>query len=157
MFTACRHQPNHELQRIYSKSYEFHNNKQIGSYAHSVTGKIYYNIDTAGNKTVFQYISSSDIKDASDAGYSSVLTFQADSGVTSFTYTNDELQQHLTNYSSGGAWSYFGPLLISKGYITGQKQGDNWKITIDIVLPEVDETAKLASISETATYKEVNW
>lgn len=157
LFSACQKRSSSNLTRVYSTTYEYHDGKQIIGTVNPANGKIYYNIDTAGNKTVFQYTSSSDILNADDANYSATLTFQADSGVTSFTYTNEELQQHLTNYSSGGAWSYFGPFLINKGYIKGEKQGDTWKISVDVTLPEPDDAANNTGMSGTATYKKANW
>lgn len=154
IFTACEKNVQSPV-RTYSKDFYYYNEKVIDSARNSATGDLYFTFNNKGKKTVFQWISSSDIPGANDAGYASALTFQADSGVTSFTYTNDELQQHLTHYYSYGAWTSTRHMLINKGYITGKKEGDFWKITIDVVLPAKDESAGIAAISESGTYIEV--
>ncbi len=155
-FTGCKKwtrtcfEPN-DSRRVYTKSTRL-STGHIDTATQNNT--LYYRQMADGHNTVFEYIASSDLPNAYDAGSTSTITFQADSGVTSFSYVHEEMARHLTHYTNTGGWGQQEQSLIKTGSISGMLMADgSWKVDINIALPKYDDNLENTGITETVFFK----
>jgi hypothetical protein len=119
---------------------------------HNSNGNINYKMK-ASNTTCFSYTMSSDIPGAYDAATGSSLYFMVDSGATTFSYTDAELEKRHTYYNTYDGWGGGGTWGINKGTINGYKDGNLWQVTINVPLPVDDNVTNTNYIKTTSTFR----
>jgi hypothetical protein len=153
--SACKKKEEQEIHSVY-EAYYFTNNKQIEMTPYAGSNSLRYNV-VSGNKTVFQYsaqTSNSGVRHYAHTGY---LRFQADSGATSFSYTDSVLAEHLTYYySMAGSPRNWGTY-VGKGTIQGEKLANStWRVYIDVTLYSPDTYLNISGIKENEVFTETD-
>ncbi|MBS1772220.1 MAG: hypothetical protein JST82_05125 [Bacteroidetes bacterium] len=121
----------------------------------------YTNTKRSGG-VVFYYSVMKDVKNGSEGYYDASLRFQADSGVSSFSYKDSVLAQKMTIFSSGeGGFAYALTVpmtLLYKGTISGTRQPDSsWIVDIHVLLPQFDPKIRMYRIDTTVHITEGNY
>jgi len=129
-FAACK-KSGTVLPPYYVESSELLGNSRLDTLTDPKSRNFHYQVNS-GKNTVFVLHYYKGPAGASAPNAESKLLFQADSGVTDFTYRGAELAAHLTGYEGT---DYPHSTLIDSGVITGHLSNRVWNVIINVTLP----------------------
>ena len=152
--SACKKKEEQEIPSVY-EAYYFTNNIQIEMPPGAVPpNSLRYNV-VSDNKTVFQYSAQTPNSGVRHYAHTGYLRFQADSGATSFSYTDSVLAEHLTYYYSMAGIPRNWGTPVGKGTIQGEKLANNtWRVYIDVTLYNLDTNLHISAIKENEVFTE---
>lgn len=136
-FAACKKPGTTVLPPYYQESYELTENAQIDTLTDPNSRNFHFDVNS-GKNTVFIIHYFKGPVGASAPNAESRLVFQADSGVTDFTYRDAELATHLTGYEGT---DYPQSVLVSSGVITGHLSNRVWNVIVNVALPGQENSA----------------